>query len=63
VASFLTAAQPTVPPQPLPRLGIPGQAEVDRLLSMYEVWVQIDEAWMDDRVIVAASSHGQEGVA
>ena len=31
-------------PQPLPLPGIPTQAQVDRLLESYELWVQVDVA-------------------
>ncbi len=34
----------TLPARPLVVPGLPPQADVDRLLSVYEVWVQIDVA-------------------
>ncbi len=63
VAGFLTTAQPTVLPQARPLVGMPGQADVDRLLSMYEAWVQIDDAWTDDWIVGEASGQRQEEVA
>ena len=46
-AAALESLLTTVPPlQMLPPLvvpGVPAQAEVDRLLSSYEVWVYVDE--------------------
>ncbi len=38
----------------------PGQAEVDRLLSHYEAWVQIDDAWLDAAGVAAALIDGEE---
>jgi transposase len=42
----LLGAPPPLPvaPPPLPRLGLPPQSEIDRDLSVYEAWVEIDEA-------------------
>ena len=36
-------------PPPLPRADLPPQAEVDRLLSVYEAWVHVDVALPDGR--------------
>jgi hypothetical protein len=42
----LLGAQPPRPvaSPPLPRLGLPPQHEIDRDLSVYEAWVEVDEA-------------------
>ena len=42
------ASPTTVPPQ-LAVPGLPAQAEVDRLLSSYEAWVEVDIALPDDQ--------------
>jgi hypothetical protein len=45
LAVLLAAPAPTrplLPPLALP--GLPPQGEVDRLLSVYEAWVHVDEA-------------------
>ncbi len=44
--------QPPVQTLPLVLLGVPPQEEVDRLLSLYEAWVQIDEAQGHEEVAV-----------
>ncbi len=71
--SYSAAALATIlqPPPPLPQPsaacasgalpGVPGQAEVDRLLSHYEAWVQIDDAQWDAPVVATASRGGEEG--
>jgi len=46
---------PRAVPLPLPSLALPGvppQAEVDRLLSVYEMWVQVDVATPEAEVAV-----------
>jgi transposase len=45
LALLLAAPRPTAAPPPLLLLpGVPPQAEVDRVLSVYETWVQVDVA-------------------
>jgi transposase len=45
VALLLSATHPPQSPPPTLRLvGVPLQSEVDRALSVYETWVQVDEA-------------------
>jgi transposase len=45
LALLLAAPHPPVPPAPVLSLpGVPAQAEIDRLLSVYETWVQVDVA-------------------
>jgi hypothetical protein len=39
----LPVAAPSLPPSP-PLLGLPPQSEIDRDLSVYEAWVEVDEA-------------------
>jgi transposase len=47
---LLTAPRPGPPaPSPLPLPDLPPQAEVDRLLSVYEAWVHIDVALPEGR--------------
>ena len=42
---LLAAPRPTAAPAPVLLLpGVPAQAEIDRLLSVYEAWVQVDVA-------------------
>ncbi len=53
LALLLDAPRSVPPPLPsLPLLGVPTQAEVDRLLSVYETWVQVDVATPDAEVAV-----------
>jgi hypothetical protein len=42
-------AAAALPPAVLPLPGVPPQAEVDRLLSSYEAWVQVDVALAEVR--------------
>ena len=45
LALLLASPRPSPTPAPVLRLpGVPAQAEVDRLLSVYETWVQVDVA-------------------
>ncbi len=44
---LLATPQPHHPPPPLALPGVPPQAEVDRLLSLYEAWVQVDEVALE----------------
>jgi len=45
LALLLAAPVPApVAPPPVPFVGLPSQAEVDRLLSSYEAWVHVDVA-------------------
>ena len=44
LALLLTTPSPGPVASPVPFVGLPAQAEVDRLLSSYEVWVHIDVA-------------------
>jgi transposase len=48
-------AFPVAVPPPLPVPGLPVQAEVDRLLSSYEAWVEVDIALPDARPALGTS--------
>jgi transposase len=55
LALLLAAPHPVPAPPPVLRLpGVPPQAEVDRLLSVYETWVHIDVATPTDAGQVAS---------
>ncbi len=68
--SAIALATMLQPPAPLPQpsaarssialTGMPGQTEVDRLLSHYEAWVQIDDVQLDPHGIAAALSDEEE---
>ncbi len=56
------APAPTIPP-PVPFVGLPSQAEVDRLLSSYEAWVHVDVALPSEPTAAAAARPGHLSIA
>jgi len=59
LALLLAAPAPVsaIPP-PVPFVGLPSQAEVDRLLSRYEAWVHVDVALPSEPTAAAAARPG-----
>ena len=59
LALLLAAPAPAaVIPSPVPFVGLPSQAEVDRLLSSYEAWVHVDVALPTEPTEAAAARPG-----
>ena len=59
LALLLAAPVPApVDPPPVPFVGLPSQAEVDRLLSSYEAWVHVDVARAPESPPVAGGRPG-----
>ena len=54
--TLLAAPQARGTTLPLRLPGLPPQTEVDRVLRLYETWVQIDEAQLDDSGTSAAAT-------
>ncbi|MDQ5851124.1 MAG: IS21 family transposase [Chloroflexota bacterium] len=61
LAALLAPVPGAVPVAPVAWLDVPAQAEIDRLLSVYEAWVQIEEAQGDH--VDPVASDGVEVVA
>jgi hypothetical protein len=57
LALLLSApAQAPATPPPVPFVGLPSQAEVDRLLSSYETWVHVDVALPTESTAAAGAT-------